>query len=365
MTAGDDQEPPQRLSSTTIDLAIRVLILVLLGYWSFRVIAPFVTIGLWSALLAIAFYPLFKWLTRYLSPSLAATLVTLLCLLIVVGPVTWLGFGMVSAIGSLVTEINSGQPAIPLPPEAVKTWPLIGDRLYQLWSLATNNLRVALAEVAPMLKPVGVKLLDFAQSAFWGLLQLLVAIVIAGFLFPRGPQMVDALSVMLGRVLSLRGKELVQLVGATVRNVSRGVIGISLLQSLLAGAGFLAAGFSAASVLAFVTLLLGIVQIGPAILFIPIVVFSWTVMETTQALIFTAYMVPVGLIDNILRPVLMARGLTTPMPVIMLGVIGGTIAYGIVGLFFGPVVLSVAWAVLVAWMQGGAAAVGENASQVK
>jgi predicted PurR-regulated permease PerM len=86
-------------------------------------------------------------------------------------------------------------------------------------------------------------------------------------------------------------------------------------------------------------------------------------METTQALIFTAYMVPVGLIDNLLRPLLMARGLTTPKPVIMVGVIGGTIAYGIVGLFFGPIVLSVAWAVMVAWVQGGDTVARDNHSQ--
>ena len=79
-------------------------------------------------------------------------------------------------------------------------------------------------------------------------------------------------------------------------------------------------------------------------------------METTQALIFTIYMVLVGLMDNVLRPILMARGLTTPMPVIMLGVIGGTIAYGIVGLFFGPIVLSVAWALMLDWVQQGDAA---------
>ena len=84
-------------------------------------------------------------------------------------------------------------------------------------------------------------------------------------------------------------------------------------------------------------------------------------MEPMQALLFTAYMVPVGLIDNVLRPFLMARGLTTPMPVIMVGVIGGMIAYGILGLFFGPVVLSVAWVVLVAWVQGDADA-GEGPS---
>ncbi len=214
-----------------------------------------------------------------------------------------------------------------------------------------------------MLKPVGAKLLYIAQGALFGLFELVVSIVVAGFLFTRGPQLVDALSAFLGRVLSHRGKELVQLAGATIRNVSRGVVGIALLQAFLAGAGFLAAGIPAAGVLAFVALLLGIVQIGPAILFIPIIFWSWTTMETTHALIFTAYMIPVGLIDNVLRPFLMTRGLTTPMPVIMVGVIGGTIAYGIVGLFFGPIVLSVAWAVMVAWMQEGHAGARDNHSR--
>jgi predicted PurR-regulated permease PerM len=133
--------------------------------------------------------------------------------------------------------------------------------------------------------------------------------------------------------------------------VSRGVVGIALVQSFLAGLGFLAAGVPAAGFLSFIALVLAIIQIGPAILFIPIVVWSWTSMETANALMFTAYMVPVSLVDNVLRPVLMARGLTTPMPVILIGVIGGTLAYGISGLFLGPVVLSVAWALLVAWVR--------------
>ena len=352
MTAGDDQEPDRLLSSATVDLAIRLGFLGLLGYWSFRVISPFLTIGLWSAILAVALYPMFDWLKRWLSPRTAAALVTLLCLMIVVGPLTWLGFGMIGGVSSLVTGLNTGQLAVPLPPEALKGWPIVGERLHQLWQLAATNMKGALAEVAPMLKPAGGKLLEIAQGALFGLIELLVSIVIAGFLFTRGPQLVDALSAFLGRVLSHRGKDLVQLAGATIRNVSRGVVGIALLQSLLAGAGFLAAGIPAAGVLAFVALLLGIVQIGPAILFLPIIVWSWTAMDTTHALIFTAYMIPVGLIDNVLRPFLMARGLTTPMPVIIIGVIGGMIAFGIVGLFFGPIILSVAWAVLVAWVQG-------------
>jgi predicted PurR-regulated permease PerM len=354
MTTGGDQGPAWRLSNPTIDLAIRLGFLGLLAYWSFRVIAPFITIGLWSALLAVALYPLYEWLSRRLAPRLAAALVTLLSLMVVVGPVTWLAFGMVSGISSLVAELEAGQLAIALPPDVVKTWPVIGERLHQLWSLAANNIGVAVTKAAPMLKPIGVRLLDIAQGALVGLLQLLVAIVIAGFLFARGPQIADALSVVVGRMLSLRGKELVQLAGATIRSVSRGVIGIALLQAFLGGAAFLVAGVPAAGVLAFVALLLGILQIGPAILFVPVVIWSWTAMEPMHALLFTAYMVPVSLIDNVLRPFLMARGLTTPMPVIMVGVIGGMIAYGILGLFFGPVVLSVAWVVLVAWVQGDA-----------
>jgi predicted PurR-regulated permease PerM len=270
--------------------------------------------------LAVALYPAYEWLTRHLSPRLAAALVTLLSLLVVLGPVTWLAFGMVSGISSLVSEFSTGQFAVPLPPDAVKTWPVIGENLHQLWSLAANNIGAAVIKAAPLIKPVGAKLLDIAQGALVGLLELLVAIVIAGFLFAHGPQIAEALSVVVARMLSLRGKELVRLAGATIRSVSRGVIGIALLQAFLGGAGFLAVGVPAAGVLAFVALLLGILQIGPSILFVPVVIWSWWAMEPMHALVFTAYMVPVGLIDNVLRPFLMARGLTTPMPVIIVGV---------------------------------------------
>jgi predicted PurR-regulated permease PerM len=362
MTANGNEDPARtRLGSTTIDLAIRLGFIGLLGYWSFRVVAPFLTIGLWSAILAVALYPLFAWLAKRLNARLAAALTTLLCLMVVIGPLTWLGLGMIGGIRSLVSGLEDGQLTIPPPPEAVKAWPIIGERLHQLWSLATINLKVALTEAMPMFKPLGGPLLGIAQSALYGLLELLVSIAIAGFLFTRGPQLAEALSAFLDRVLSHRGRELVQLAGATIRNVSRGVVGIAFLQAVLGGAGFIAAGIPGPGVLAFVALLLGIVQIGPTILFIPIAIWSWTVLETTHALLFTAYLILVGLIDNVLRPLLMARGLATPMPVIIVGVIGGAITYGLVGLFFGPIVLAVAWAVMVAWVQGGGdSVVGEK-----
>jgi predicted PurR-regulated permease PerM len=362
MTANGDKDPSAtRLSATTIDLAIRLGFVGLLAYWSFRVIAPFLTIGLWSAILAVALYPLHTWFAKRLNATLAAALTTMLCLMVVIGPVTWLGLGMIGGIRWLVAGLESGQLAIPPPSESVKVWPIVGERLHQLWSLASTNVKMALTEILPMFRPLGGTLLGIAQSALYGLLELLVSIVTAGFLFTRGPQLANVLSAFLDRVLHHRGRELVQLAGATVRNVSRGVVGIAFLQATLAGAGFVAAGIPAPGVLAFVALLLGIVQIGPTILLVPIVVWSWTTLELTQAIIFTAYMTLVGVIDNILKPLLVARGLSTPMPVIIVGVIGGAIAYGIVGLFFGPIVLSVAWAVLQAWVQeGGDSVVGEK-----
>jgi predicted PurR-regulated permease PerM len=347
-----ESSDPASLSVTVTDLAIRLGLLALVCYWSLKVMAPFLTIVLWSAILTVALYPLFDWLARRLRRRwLAATLVTLLCLVIVVGPVTWLGFSLIGSVGSLVEQLDTGRLSVPLPAETVKGWPLIGEHAYRLWTLAATNMKATLVEMAPHLRPIGAKLIGIAEGVGLGLLEFVASIVVAGFLFCPGPRLLDALRLILRRVLSDRGEETMQLAGATIRNVSRGVIGIALLQSLLAGAGFLAAGFPAAGVLAFIALLLGIVQIGPGILLIPIAAWSWTAMETMNALIFTIYMVSVGLMDNVLRPILMARGLTTPMPVIMLGVIGGTIAYGIVGLFLGPIVLSVAWALIGAWVQ--------------
>ena len=178
--------------------------------------------------------------------------------------------------------------------------------------------------------------------------------MIGGFLFSGGPQLIDVMSVFLGRALGLHGKELVQLAGETIRNVSRGVIGISFLRAFVAGAGFLAAGIPAARP-RLRTLLLSIKKIGSTILFIPIVVWSWLVMDTGHALMFTAYVVQVGLIDNALRPLLMARGLTNANA-------GNPDRHhrrhdGLWNSWavLRPFVLSVAWTVMNAWVQGDVA----------
>jgi predicted PurR-regulated permease PerM len=139
---------------------------------------------------------------------------------------------------------------------------------------------------------------------------------------------------------------------ATIRNVARGVIGISLLQSILLGMGMLVAGVPAAGLFAIGCLFLGIIQVGPAILVIITLVWAWMELSTLSAVIFTVYMIPMMLLDNFLKPVVMSRGLSTPMLVIFIGVVGGTLTHGIIGLFVGPIVLAVAYELTVFWVRG-------------
>jgi predicted PurR-regulated permease PerM len=180
------------------------------------------------------------------------------------------------------------------------------------------------------------------------LLKFIIAVVISGFLFIPGPSLIHSIKNVLSRVAAARGEEFVDLAGATIRNVSRGIIGIAILQALLAGIGLLFAGVPGAGLFSFLVLVLGIIQVGPSVVLLPLIVWSWFAMDTTTAVLFTLYMVPVNLLDNILRP-LVAKGLSTPMPVILIGVLGGTLVHGMIGLFVGPIVLSIAWQLLVVW----------------
>ena len=153
------------------------------------------------------------------------------------------------------------------------------------------------------------------------------------------------------RLASQKGETFVQIAGATIRAVARGVIGVAALQSFLIGIGLVIAGVPGASLITLAALLLGIIQIGPTPVVIPVIIWAWFAMDTVAALLFTVYMIPVNLIDNVLRPLLMGRGLDTPIVVILIGLIGGTLSLGLTGLFLGPIVLAVIWELVVAWIR--------------
>lgn len=336
-----------------VQFVIRLGLLALLILWTFLIIKPFVPILTWSAVLAVAFYPVFNRLAKRLGgrPRTAATILTLVMLGIVIGPAAWLGLSAVEGIKDIASQISTGDLALQAAPEQIKGWPLIGPQLYDLWNLAYTNVRAVMREVTPYLKPLAGMMLSFAGSAGVGTLEFLLSVLVAGFLFPHGPQLVDAVRGFLIRVVPEQSEHFLELAGATIRAVSQGVIGVAIIQSLLAGVGFKLAAIPSAGLLAVIVLLLSIVQLGAALVLIPVIIWIWMDKDVTTALLLTVFLVVVGLLDNILKPLVMGRGLTTPTLVILIGVIGGTLAHGILGLFIGPIILSVAWELAAAWIR--------------
>ena len=344
------QHPIRHLTDDLFEFIAKLGLLGFLLYWSVVLIRPFFSIVLWSLILTVTLYPAFDWIAKRLGGrrKLAAVIVTVLCLLVFTGPAVWLGLSMMEGLGALSERLNAGTITIPPPPDEIKTWPLIGERLYYFWSLASTNLKTAFTEALPYLKPLTNAATGMAENAAAGIPIFLLSLIITGFLFPPAPSLLEAVRKLSHRILPARGQEFVRLAGATIRNVSQGVVGVALLQAILSGLGFVVAGIPGSGLLALAVLILGILQF-PGIVLIPVTIWSWTAMPLTAALAFTAYMVPVGLINNILSPIVMAHGLKTPMLVILIGVMGGALAHGIIGLFLGPIVLSVTWELIVAW----------------
>ena len=342
-----------RSGEDLIQLAIRLGLLAFLIYWTFVLIRPFVPILAWSIVLAVALYPVFNLLSKLLGgrPRLAAAILTVINLGIVIGPATWLGLSALEGVKDLAANLGAGNLAVPSPPEGVKDWPVIGPQFFEFWNQASNNIRAALREVAPHLKPLAGIMLGLAGDAGVGTLKFLLSVALAGFLFPYGSQLVAAGRGFLYRIVPEQSEHFLELAGTTIRAVSQGVIGVAIIQSLLAGIGFKLAGIPGAGLLAFVVMILTIMQIGAAIVLVPAIIWIWIDKDFTTALLLTVFLGIVGILDNILKPLVMARGLTTPTLVIFVGVIGGTLAHGIVGLFIGPIILSVAWELTVAWIR--------------
>jgi len=336
-----------------IQLVIRLGLLALLIVWTFVLIRPFVPILAWALVLAVALHPVFSWLAKLLggSPGLATIILTLINIGIIVGPATWLGLEAVDGVREFASELGSGNLAIPTPPERIKDWWLVGPKLHEFWSEASNNIRAVLREIGPYLKPVARTMLALAGGAGLGTLKFILSVFVAGILLPYGSQLVAAGRRFLSHIVPEQSEHFLELAGATIRAVSQGVIGVAVLQALLAGIGFKMAGIPSAGLLAFAVMLLSIVQIGAAIILLPVIIWIWVDKDVTAALLLTVFFVVVGLLDNVLKPLVMGRGLTTPTLVIFIGVIGGTLAHGIVGLFIGPIILAVSWELMAAWVR--------------
>lgn len=349
----NSNRPNDKLFSTkALELTIRIGLVLLLIFWCFRIAQPFIEIIIWSIIIAVAIKPGYDRLKYALGKRgrLTATIVTLLALILLIVPTYILSESLINYTKVYYLQLKEGTLNLPPPKESIESWPIIGEPLFEVWGLASNNLEVAVQRVSPQIRDFSRPLLSSAAGAALWVLKLMVSIVIAGVLLEKssgGSQLALALST---RLRGKQGGETVQLATATVRSVALGILGVALIQSLLAGIGFVIVGVPGAGLWALLVLILAVVQLPTILIMIPIIIYVFTTSSTVIAVPFAIWCILVGLTDNILKPLLIGRGVDVPMLVIFIGAIGGFIKYGIFGLFVGAIVLAVGYKLFLLWL---------------
>jgi predicted PurR-regulated permease PerM len=355
---------PMTMSERTLfrglfDTLIRAAMVGALVVACYEVFRPFLSLVVWSVILAINFYPLQRMLASRLGgkDGRAATVIVLLTFVILVVPIYMLGLSLTESAESAVEWVKDGTFHIPPPAESVAAWPLIGEKLYGFWQQAATDLSGLAQKLAPQLKDVSLAMLGKLAGFGLGLMMFLVAIIIAGVIMAFGENGSRSTLQIADRVFGLgQGEKVARLCTATIRAVAQGVIGIAFIQMLLVGIGFVMMGIPGAGFLAIAVLVLAIVQLPATLVTLPVIVFVFFTQGATLATIaFAIYIFVAGLVDNVLKPLLLGRGVDVPMAVVLIGSIGGMATSGILGLFIGPVVLAVGYQLFWRWVRNEAA----------
>jgi len=339
--------------SSMLDATLQIGLVALLVYACSRIILPFTGILLWSAILAVMLYPLHLRLVVRLGNRWSALLIGLVGVAVMLVPMAMVVTSLGSSIYSLVSGLQNHSLTVPPPPSRLADLPLIGQKLTEAWALVTTNMPAALARYGHMLTKPAAWLASSAGGLATGGLLFILSFAIAAVLVAYGTGVAGFGQRLFERVTGSKaqGARLVTLTAATIRGVALGVVGVAAIQALLIGVGFFAIGLPGAGLLTLAALLLGIVQVPALLLTVPVIGYVLATEATTPAIIFSVWTFVAGLSDNFLKPLLLGRGMEVPMPVILIGVIGGMLADGLLGLFVGPVLLAIGYVLLVEWLR--------------
>lgn len=344
----EDKNFQRNMVSSFIQIASVTL---LVGY-CLLIVAPFAGIIVWGIILAVAIYPLFLTLSAILGqqPKSAATVIVLVGLAILLVPGWLIVDSTMDSAKSLQHNISEGGLTIPPPRENVKEWPVIGPKVYEGWAAGSENLQAFLGKFESQVKRAGEWLFHVAAGLVSGLLHFVASIIIAGVFLLFADKGYATSVAISERISPGRGKHLTDLSVATIRSVTNGVLGVALIQAALAGIGFALIGVPAAGVLTVVILITAIIQIPAILIMLPIIIWVFSFAGAGAATVFAIYSIAVALSDNVLKPLLLGRGVDLPVLIVLLGAIGGMIQFGVIGLFIGAVLLGLGYRILSDWI---------------
>ena len=339
-----------------VDIIIRLGALFLLLRWCFDILQPFLLILIWAVVITIAIHPAYQLFTKLFRGRkiLAAAVLILLFLSFLIVPLILISQSLYDGIKHLQELYTSGLPLIPPPGEGTSKWPSFAKPVIDFWSLASSNLQAAAMKYPEQIKTGGAWLLAALAGFGKGIFQFFVSLIIAGVLLLYYDKISFFSKKISIRLAGKMGENFAPIAIATIKTVFKGVLGVAVIQSAIAGVGFFVAGVPFAGLWTILCLILAIVQIGIWPICIPVSIYMFSVLHTAPAVILAIWLGISLIADNILRPFLLGRGSQAPVLVIFLGTVGGFIYNGFIGLFLGAVVLTIGYNLFISWVNNEA-----------
>ncbi len=337
-------------SSTTQVLRISILLLVL--GWCFFIIKPFLIVVIWAIILAVALFPLYsKWVHKIgVSKKFATVIFTLLVAILLLIPSYFVLSSIFESTAMTVDQIKNNTLQIPLPDEKVKSWPLIGEKLYNEWHQVSDDFRNYAVLHKDLLLEYGRGVVSGITGFLGTLIAFIVSFLVAIVFMYHADSGYRAAIALFQKLVGSDNEEIVHMSRDTIRSVVKGILLVALIQAGLAFIGFKAIGLPATGIFTLLVLVTAIIQIPAILTMIPAILIAFSIAEPTYAIIFSIYCILVGISDNFLKPMLLGKGLKTPMIVILIGTIGGMLLHGIIGLFVGAVILAVMYRMYGYWV---------------
>ena len=350
-----DQELEQRLASPLLDVLIRGGLILAMAMLCYRVFSPFLHLMVWALILAVTLYPLHQFLASKMGgkQGLAATLLVITGIVLIVAPTAILMSSLADSVRQLVNDVQNNTLKIPAPRPGVEQWPVVGKQIHDVWSKLHADLPSVVQSMQPKIGELAKTALGFVASVGGGVLQFLASFIIAGIIMAFGQSGSRASQAIFERIIGPdRGREFARLSTATIRAVAQGVIGVAFIQAILCGLALLVAGVPWAGVLALIVLVLSLAQVPALIVTLPAIVYIWSSgnYSNVAAIAYTVVLFVSGLADNVLKPLMLGKGVDAPMPVILLGALGGMATAGILGMFVGATVLALGYQLFMGWV---------------
>lgn len=337
------------LVAQQIERMVAWVVLALLATGCFMVLGPFMSALLWAIILCFSTWPLYQQAERLLGGrrTLAAALMTLLWAATLVVPFVIVGVTLNDNVANLIAALQAGPPE---PPAWIGKLPIVGIRLQNYWhSLAQDGVRWT-AELQKLVALTGRWLLDTGLVFGGELVRLAFSVFIVFFLYRDGAAIAARLDVGVERIGGDRARRLLRLAGATVDGVVYGLVGTALAQGILAGFGFWVAGVPGPFFLGLLTFSLSVIPMGPPLIWVPASLWLFQQGATGWGIFLTAWgFFVVSSVDNLLKPYLISQGSNLPFILVLLGVLGGALAFGFIGIFLGPTLLAVGYNLLRGW----------------